>query len=66
MNKLIRPLGSADCSEKIRKLTTLKKVSFHIYKNIAFVCLKNLTLPFKHPCMIDLKMGSLAYNPKKT
>ena len=33
---------------------------------IDFICLENLTLPFKNPCMIDLKMGSVAYNPLKS
>jgi inositol-hexakisphosphate 5-kinase len=37
-----------------------------LISDIAFACLENLTLNFKHPCMMDLKMGSLAYNPLKS
>lgn len=36
------------------------------FLNVEFVCLENLTVDFKHPCMMDLKMGSIVYNPLKS
>lgn len=56
-----------------RLLKKTHKINFYEQRKLlcannllAFVCLENLTYPFKHPCMMDLKMGSLAYNPKKS
>ncbi len=44
----------------------LRKTAKINYFEKQFACLENLTTSFKHPCMVDLKMGSLAYNPLKS
>ena len=53
--------------KKTSKINHFEKSKNNFYlSHLAFACLENLTLPFKHPCMMDLKMGSIAYNPKKS
>ena len=53
--------------KKTTKINHFEKSKFLIKSyHLAFACLENLTLPYRHPCMMDLKMGSLAYNPKKS
>lgn len=53
--------------KKTSKINHFEKSKNIFYlSHLAFACLENLTLPFKHPCMMDLKMGSIAYNPKKS
>ncbi|CDW85914.1 inositol hexakisphosphate kinase 3 [Stylonychia lemnae] len=46
-----------------RLLKKTHKINFY---DKPFICLENLTSPYKHPCMMDLKIGSVAYNPKKS
>ena len=73
MNQLINKHGSVDFLKRLTKSISMTIVSFHyififhdLILYIAFICLENLTFPYKHPCMMDLKMGSVAYNPKKS
>lgn len=67
---LVNKPGWGSFKRKLSNLTWMEKVSrtvffiaFHIL--LDFLCIEDLTKDIRHPCMIDLKMGSIAYNPIK-
>ena len=53
-------------TSKIDIYQACKLLALDLNSFLEFLCIENLTSSMKHPCMMDLKMGSVPYNPKKT